>query len=164
MPVKVKLSNGLFALVDRKDAKKVSLYKWHCRRGPKTFYAIASIYKKSTTLFMHRLILDLEDPKVLVDNKDCNGLNNTRSNLRTCTPKQNTRNKKTPVNNTSGYKGVVAEGKKWVARHGFTELAMLSDRHFSPQAWVNLKNIHLNAIKNIDWIKEVQAKVLEIFK
>ena len=41
---------------------------------------------------MHRQIMKVKDPKVFVDHKDHDGLNNCRSNLRICTPTQNRQN------------------------------------------------------------------------
>ncbi len=53
---------------------------------------------------MHRFVLGF--PNAIVDHRDCNGLNNTRENLRIATAAQNQFNKR-PVRNTSSiYKGV----------------------------------------------------------
>ena len=48
---------------------------------------------------------------------DGNGLNNQRNNLRICTRKENTRNRRIGSKNTSGYKGVYLnkELNKWRA-------------------------------------------------
>jgi hypothetical protein len=42
----------------------------------------------------------------VIDHIDGNGLNNALSNLRACSQRMNSRNSKTPVSNTSGFKGV----------------------------------------------------------
>ncbi|MCH7719226.1 MAG: HNH endonuclease, partial [Chloroflexi bacterium] len=54
---------------------------------------------------MHRLITNA--PKgLIVDHIDHNGLNNTRNNLRLCTPEQNDYNRRPQKGSTSKYKGV----------------------------------------------------------
>jgi hypothetical protein len=40
---------------------------------------------------IHRCILGITDPEIEVDHRDNNGLNNVRSNLRTCTHQENMR-------------------------------------------------------------------------
>ena len=66
---------------------------------------------------MHRLILGLTDPKIFVDHKNRNGLDNQRSNLRKCTRSQNIRNRKSAKNSTSQYLGVswVKRSSRWLA-------------------------------------------------
>lgn len=56
---------------------------------------------------MHRLIMGVEDPKLQVDHKNHNGLDNRRDNLRLCTDKQNKANlRKSSIPSASIYKGV----------------------------------------------------------
>lgn len=66
--------------------------KWSLSNGKYTSYARTRISGKN--VFMHRLILGLTNPKILVDHKDRNGLNNQRENIRICTPSENQKNKK----------------------------------------------------------------------
>jgi hypothetical protein len=44
------------------------------------------------TLYLHRLILGVNHPKLVVDHIDGNPLNNSRENLRVCTSRENSRN------------------------------------------------------------------------
>lgn len=101
-----------FALVDIEDAW-VAKYNWHNHYG----YAQARVNKKMVRL--HRLLLQPPD-HMSVDHKDGDSLNNRRSNLRVCTPSENTYNAKLSVSNTSGYKGVYFQKSlgKYVARIG----------------------------------------------
>ena len=47
--------------------------------------------KQSKTILMHRVLLGVTDPRVEVDHRDNDGLNNRLKNLRPCTHKQNIR-------------------------------------------------------------------------
>ena len=72
------------------------------------------------TVRMHRIIVGA-GPDEQVDHKDGDGLNNTRANLRVCTPAQNSHNSKKNCNaKTSHYKGVSWHKvtRQWVARIG----------------------------------------------
>lgn len=80
---------------------KIKQYSW-CTNS--AGYLVANIDGKVVRL--HRYILNLSNPSDLVDHIDGNPLNNTISNLRICSNKQNVRNSKIPINNTSGYTGV----------------------------------------------------------
>lgn len=55
---------------------------------------------------LHRAIMGISDPKILVDHKDRNKLNNLSSNLRPANKSTNAMNRGKPKSNTSGYKGV----------------------------------------------------------
>lgn len=56
---------------------------------------------------MHRQIMGVTDPKVKVDHKNHDTLDNRRHNLRICTNLQNCANKRgLACNNTSGNRGV----------------------------------------------------------
>lgn len=65
---------------------------------------------KVKTLMLHRYLLDLDCQdtykSLVIDHIDGNGLNNCRSNLRTCDRSQNSCNKKLRSNSKTGYKGV----------------------------------------------------------
>jgi hypothetical protein len=57
-----------------------------------------------------------EWPPGVVDHKDCNPSNNVWTNLREATQRQNIWNSRIKSNNTSGYKGVTRDKKRWTAR------------------------------------------------
>jgi hypothetical protein len=83
--------SGKYAEVDAEDYELVSKYSWHYRDG----YAVTKTRLpdgRRVTIQMHRLITGTTDPFILVDHKDQNRLNNSRSNLREVTPKQNANN------------------------------------------------------------------------
>jgi hypothetical protein len=112
IPLTGKLGQGKFVLVDDEDFDRVTAVgAWHANFGQYTVYAMDSWGRR-----MHRFIMDVMDPKVFIDHKDHNGLNNVRSNLRVCTRSQNLANRKV-VWGSSQYKGVswCKEKKKWQA-------------------------------------------------
>lgn len=107
----ITLSRGLVALVDDDDYDRVNSLSWCAtsNSGP-WVYAVHSHYEDGVrkTWYMHRFILNVTDPKILVDHTDHNGLNNTRSNIRIATPTQNGANtrKRTDITMSSRFKGV----------------------------------------------------------
>lgn len=110
--IEIKLTghSGLSTLVDEKDYETLRLgsYKWRPHFGRSTVYA--RTHNGAKTMFLHRLIMGLtEAPRsVLVDHKDHNGLNNSRTNLRVTDNSNNQRNsrKRLSAKRTSAYKGV----------------------------------------------------------
>lgn len=108
----VELANGGFTQIDDADWPLVSPYVWRHytkrRLGSSVTYADARVTTngKWGYLQMHRLILGLSDPRVQVDHRNRDGLDNRRANLRVATNSQNHANQDKPITNTSGYKGV----------------------------------------------------------
>lgn len=101
-----------FAIIDSEDLEKVSMYNWYLNK--QAGYVIAT----QSPIFLHRLILGISDPKIAVDHKDRNKLNNSKTNLRLCSKSENGMNRGKQKNNkTSKYKGVSFDSnrKKWRA-------------------------------------------------
>lgn len=111
----IPLTKGYFATVDDADFENVGAFKWSARRDGKTVYAQRR--KGKAFVQMHREILGLTDPKVLVDHRNGYGLDNRRCNLRTCCHAQNSANRGANRNNRLGYKGVAyrSDRQKFVA-------------------------------------------------
>lgn len=107
---------GMFAEIDEGDAILISGYRWTALRTPRITYAIST--RATGSILMHRLLL--KPGHLEVDHIDSNGLNNRRSNLRVCTRSENARNQRTPITNTSGFKGVQEarrkKQRKWFAQ------------------------------------------------
>lgn len=116
----IKLTMGQVALVDDEDFESLIIKKWCSSKMGNSYYAITNIITegKRSMRLMHRLLLGLTDPKIIVDHIDGNGLNNQRSNLRIANKSQNAANRKHRNNVSSRYLGVNWNkgAKKWQAR------------------------------------------------
>jgi len=112
----IPLTRGLFAIVDAADYEWLSRHRWTAQGGGKPY---ACRRPTTGTIWMHRLIMQAPDGMV-VDHIDGNSLNNRRSNLRICTPRQNTANRAKTRNGTSRFKGVhfCTRDRKWRAQIG----------------------------------------------
>ena len=77
---------------------------------------ISAVNTVKTYWKLHRLI-SLPKPEENVDHRDHDGLNNLESNLRNCTPHENSQNTPPNPKNTSGFRGVSyrKDRKKWRA-------------------------------------------------
>lgn len=117
----IPLTKGLFALVDDEDFEWLSASKWHAHKDHNTkdtYYAYRKHPEKNSTQAMHRIILGISDPTILIDHRNGNTLDNQRHNLRICSHAENLRNMKLNSKNTSGFKGVnfLKDSGLWRAR------------------------------------------------
>lgn len=109
IPLGGKKHPGLFAIVDAVDAPKVLEHGWSAfRPSPRGDRVL--LYVKCTSnnksVYLHRFILGVTDPKVKIDHENHNGLDCRQSNLRIVTHQQNTFNRRPNLNARSRYKGV----------------------------------------------------------
>ncbi len=112
--MRIKLTMGEFAIIDDQDYPIIAAYKWSLHKNG-CFYAVS---RQKKHMLMHRLILGITDPDILVDHIDGNGLNNSRNNLRIATRSQNAINAgKQKGDYSSKYRGVTFDKgtKKWRA-------------------------------------------------
>lgn len=113
-------ASGKVVLVDTDDVEMLSKHKWSFSIG----YAVSS-----DNIRMHRLIMGVDrESEMVVDHIDGDKLNNRRTNLRICTPQQNSWHKtKLPSNNSSGFIGVYYNRRKskWSA-----EIVVNGVKHF----------------------------------
>jgi len=104
---RVPLTHGQFAIIDIADVPLVSGRNWQAvpRQNREKYYAITS------GISMHRHLLGVTNPKLMVDHLNGNTLDNRRSNLRIATNSENQRNRGRAVqaNNKSGVRGVFWE-------------------------------------------------------
>lgn len=115
MIIEIGKSKKEYVEIDSIDFKLVNGYKWSRMKLKNTTYARTLDKNTGKWIYMHRLIMGvLHDLTYCVDHKDCNGLNNTRNNLRLCSLSNNFKN--TKGYGLSKYKGVVWHINKWWAR------------------------------------------------
>ncbi len=99
----IPLTQGMVAVVDQEDYASLNQRKWYVLKVEKLCYAVRSV--KGGVVLMHRQLLNVTQGKE-IDHKDGDGLNNCRSNLRTCNHQQNHYNLRNRLNTSSIYKGV----------------------------------------------------------
>lgn len=107
----IPLTQGKLAIVDADDFERLDRFKWFLLRSTdRHLYAVRSATTEERTsgakrvVLMHREIAGAADDEV-VDHIDHDGLNNRKSNLRTCRRWQNMCNRLRDVRR-SGYRGV----------------------------------------------------------
>jgi hypothetical protein len=106
---------GQVALVDDEDFEQLSKFKWRAQKSTNTFYAVREFQQAS--VYMHRWILGITNPKIQGHHQDGNGCNNQRSNLLTATRTQNyTAFRTLKENKTSSFRGVDWHRGKWRVR------------------------------------------------
>lgn len=99
----IPLTQGKFAIVDDADYEYLMQWKWCANFQHGIWYAVRTV--RPTLIRMHRIILDAPSG-IVVDHRDGNGLNNSRSNIRLCTTSQNLHNISRIKGSSSTYKGV----------------------------------------------------------
>jgi hypothetical protein len=117
--MKVPLASGFFAVVDRKDVRKVSRYSWYVHTTPTgKRYARTTIFVqgKKRWLWMHHLCISLKAGEIC-DHRDGNGLNNRRANLRRSTYTNNARGMRVRPH-SSRFKGVSwrKNRRRWISQ------------------------------------------------
>ena len=109
----IALTKRKFAIVDAADYEWLSQFRWHATGTHGRYYAATVINGKSVS--MHRLIMN-PPPGMVTDHIDGNGLDNTRANLRNCTPRQNRQNTRPRGRKSSRFIGVYGRGDKWIVK------------------------------------------------
>lgn len=112
-------THGTFRVqIDLDDVNKCREYKWAIGKSVSNQgkYVKYYVVSGSEGLLLHRFLMN-PDKDMVVDHIDGDTMNNRKSNLRVCETKENLRNSKHRINNTSGYKGVTwfKPTRQWMA-------------------------------------------------
>ena len=110
----IELSQGLFTLVDEEDYVFLNQVKWSASYHRRTKRWVAS---NSKLTLLHRYLLGITDPLVVVKHKNGNTLDNRRENLEVIS-KRESRIRSKKKKGTNKYRGVTFEktiikGNKW---------------------------------------------------
>lgn len=116
---RIGLTRGKSVLVDSDDYQFLNQWNWCFSTG----YAVRfekGDGEKHRVILMHRVITGAPDGK-FVDHINSNRLDNRKSNLRTCSPQENTWNKSFQPRNKTKLKGVRFEPDrgKYLAKIGY---------------------------------------------
>ena len=96
-------NNKLKCFIDAEDFEKINKYNWHCQKDGNTYYARTVVNKKHYS--MHRIIMKAQQGQI-IDHINRNGLDNRKNNLRFCTIRENSLNRKINIRNKTGYTGI----------------------------------------------------------
>lgn len=113
------LSKGKFAQVDDEDYDWLMQWKWHLESRGR--YSYASRHKtvapgKRTSVKMHREIMKVTDPKILIDHKNHDCHDNRKENLRICDKRTNGKNR--TGYGVSLFLGVTLSKQKYTIKSG----------------------------------------------
>lgn len=99
MSREIQLSRGMITIVDDEDFERFGHLKWSVCASDKralrrSYYAVRTDHKVKPAAHyrLHREIMNAP-AGMFVDHIDGDSLNNTRANLRVCTPRENARNR-----------------------------------------------------------------------
>ncbi len=126
--LEVRTSSGDVFICDAEDKEKVEKHSW-CK-NKSGGYLVANINGKIKRL--SRFILDLEDRGLVVDHINGDVNDNRKSNLRTCTRKDNSRN-----------------CKKQKSKTGITGVREKENGTYAARITVDRKELHLGTYKSI---------------
>jgi hypothetical protein len=136
------LSNGLITLVDEEDFYWLNQWRWHALVIKNKTYAIRSRKNNhlglSSRAYLHRIIMRIEDPNIIIDHKDGDCLNNQKLNLRCCSKAENNRNTSSHKDSVSSYLGVTFNTekhreKRWQAQLQHDGKRILSKRFLTEE-------------------------------
>lgn len=113
----VELTKGMWAGIDAEDVPLIENHSWAATWNGSAYYATCGIRSPAReTIYMHRFLMGEKNPKVHIDHRNRETLDNRRSNLRRATPTQNHANSRLR-GGSSRFKGVYWDKskKKWSA-------------------------------------------------
>lgn len=101
--------------MDEEVFEELNRFRWSGEPQRNTVYVRRA--ERGKTIKMHRVIMNVTDPKCHIDHINGDGLDNRKENLRMVTNHQNRLNSRTYKTNQAGYKGVspiqTVTGLRW---------------------------------------------------
>jgi len=109
----IPLMHGKVARISDHQYERVMQFHWFAWKVKTTWYAVRN---GNGQRYLHRFVMNIDDPKIQVDHKDGDGLNCQDENLRACSNSENSRNSR-GKGSVSGFKGVYkhAKNNSWIA-------------------------------------------------
>ena len=125
---KIYLGEGIWTILEQPDYYRLRKFKWVVYGSSKceeNLYAVRFKLvspKKITLVSMHREIMNPTDDR-FVDHRNCNSLDNRRSNLRFATRSENMQNRRKRKNTTSQFLGVSLNKRKsrWIGAMAYNK-------------------------------------------
>ena len=111
----IKLTKGLYALVDNEDYDLLVQYSWSANYDNRANYWTAKAYVDKKVITMHRLVLNLKEFSIKVLHKNGNRLDNRKENLYIVTQQESCVTTKVFKKSKTGFKGVTKKGSKFKA-------------------------------------------------
>lgn len=109
------LTRGLVGLLSPEDRHLFDSRSWNAHKAKSGAWSATGTHAAK----LHRVVLQVSDPMVVVDHINGDGLDNRRTNIRLCTHALNARNQKPRRGKKSRYKGVTKSASKinpWAAQ------------------------------------------------
>lgn len=144
----VDLGRNAVALVDDEDAEQLSRHHWYLTetrlKNGVARYAHSMMYtggSRRRPVSMHRFLIGTVSGKLHIDHINGDGLDNRRSNLRVCTPRQNAENKQRYMRarrDAGAFVGVYQDKSSglWVAEiHAGAEMPSGQRKKVSLKCW-----------------------------
>jgi hypothetical protein len=101
----IELTKGGYALVDDRDYDFLTQWNW-CMNSNGYAVRNVTIGDNRKTIYMHRIIMGLDDSNILIDHINNNRSDNRKENLRCTNASGNALNVAKPRININGYRGV----------------------------------------------------------
>jgi len=105
---RIYLGEGYWTILEQEDYYRLRNFKWIVHGTGHNLYAVRYKFvgpNRTWKFSMHREIMKPKDRR-FVDHRNCDSLDNRRSNLRFATPAENIHNRRKRKNTTSQYLGV----------------------------------------------------------
>lgn len=141
----IPLSQGYSMIVDDHWYEELNKYTWYYHEGYGLRKERVPGEKNKWKAFRaHRVILNCEDPELVVDHINGDKLDNREENLRVATRGENNRNVKKTWTSSSQYKGVTyqkGQDKPWIAQIGFGRERIYLGAYYHEQEAANIYNL-----------------------